>query len=67
MTEPLLFDTRHAAEYLGVSKRTIEAYIANGVFEIVRLPTPNGKRAMRKNFIRREELDRWVREQTKCV
>src|SRR5262245_29348660 len=65
---PLLLDTRAAAEYLGISARTMEAYIANGVFELIRLPRPDGSGTMmKKNLIRREELDRFVREQIKRV
>jgi len=65
--DPLLLDTKGAAEYLGVSKRVIEGYIQNGVFPLVRLPTPDGKATMKKNLIRREDLDRFVREQGKQV
>ena len=65
MTQPLLFDTRHAAEYIGVSKRTMEDYIRNGNFRLVHLPTPDGKKELKKNFIKREDLDRFVEEQGK--
>ena len=59
---PLLLDTKSAAEYIGVSHTQMEDYIRHGQFQIVRLPSPDGKGLYRKNLIYREELDRWVRE-----
>ena len=64
---PLLLDTQGAADYLGISKSMMRSYITNGVFELVRLPTPDGKGTVKKNLIRREDLDRWVSEQAKAV
>jgi hypothetical protein len=41
----------------------MEAYIAGGRLELVRLPAPDGKGELRKNLIKREELDRFVDQQ----
>ena len=60
--EPYLFNIRTAAEYLGISERIMEAYIANGKFELVKLPNPEGDGMLRRRLITRDELQRFAVE-----
>ena len=62
---PRLFDIKDGAEYIGVSKRQFEEYIAKGTFTVIRLPNPDGKTYYRNNLVEREELDRWITEKGK--
>ena len=60
--EPLLFNVRTAAEYLGISERQVEEYIAQGRFKIVKLPDGEGG-LLRRRLIRREDLQQFVRKE----
>lgn len=64
--QPRLLDTQASADYIGVSKRTMEGYIAQGAFPLKRLPHPTKKNEfLRKNLIPREALDAFIRERAK--
>jgi excisionase family DNA binding protein len=60
---PEVFTIEEAAFYLGVSKRTLEEYIHQGMIEIFKLPRP-GKTNERlgRTHIRRAALDRFIEE-----
>lgn len=61
--EPYLFNAKTAAEYLGVAERTIEAWIAQGKFKLIKLPNPEGDGLGRRRLIHRDELQRFVRDE----
>lgn len=55
---PRLLNICGAANYLGVSSRTIERYIEEGVLKTVRLPHPISKNEfLARTLIEREALD----------
>ena len=51
-----LLDTNAAAEYLGISRRSVERLIEYEEIEVVRLP------GIRKNLFRTEDLDKLIKE-----
>ena len=65
LAEPLLFSIESAANYLGVSKRTVEQYIHDGQIRTYRLPAVGAQAEnlglyLKKTLIHRSELERFV-------
>jgi hypothetical protein len=57
---PALLSVPDSARYLGVSPRTIEAYVAAGLVAPVRLPSPRGGRYLGRVLLERASLDELV-------
>jgi Helix-turn-helix domain len=57
---PALLSVPDSARYLGVSARTIEAYVAAGLVVPVRLPSPRGGRYLGRVLLERASLDELV-------
>lgn len=58
---PKVFTIDAAAHYLGVSKRTVEEWIANNVLKTHRLPGTQGdEEFLKKTHILKRELDRLI-------
>jgi hypothetical protein len=57
---PALLSIADSARYLGVSPRTIEAFVASGLVLPLRLPSPRGGRHLGRVLLERAELDRLV-------
>lgn len=58
--EPRLLSLDDAAHYLGISKDSVEAYVASGKIVTMRLRAPAGPEMMRRTLVDRRELDRFI-------
>lgn len=61
---PELFTLEAAAHYLGVSKRTVEEYVATGMLPTHKLPGVNGERDgyLKRTLIRKIDLDSLIEQ-----
>ena len=57
---PALLSVADSARYLGVSPRTIEAFVASGLVLPLRLPSPQSGRHLGRVLLERADLDRLV-------